>query len=313
MKKWLFVFMALSAVLVGCQKEEKKEPPRVVEEKPKEVEEKEYSGLLLKTDYVLQGKTLVADIMVENTNPEEIPLYTENGKIIKIVVQNEKGNVMAEEMITESDRKKIQPKEQVRWEKTMNLLEESTKYTVTAELLLVNKEKESYREIELKTSTDIKGNKVNLSYLPNEKKTYIYNELFKNGEIKEEFLYFDGSYVQSNSTLEGVKVYSEDKEGLHIVYMNDYNDIDKNIIKEIDPDKKTTLKFPVQVGNKWIVDDVTYEITSIDEYLETPYQTFENGITVELSNGTTLYFVEGIGLVQIDVGDKTMLTLKAIQ
>lgn len=316
MKKWVAASVLTTALLVGCTDESTVAPPEQEKvEKPivQQTETKVYSGLKMDLDAALNVNVLDVNVSLENTSDNTIPFYLKDKQVLKILVQDEKGNVVAEEVIKEEKRTKISQKEEVIWSKKITLKEKSLSFKVTAELLFMDKENETYKKEELKTSKELKGNKKDLLYLPDEKKEYIYDELLNSGEEKEVFTYFQDGYVQSTSTLEGTKVYVQDDSGLHVVYANDFNEINENIISKIEADKKTMIKFPIQVGNIWRVDDDVFEITQTDAKIETPYADFENVVVIETSSGGKFYYDETVGLIQIDLDGKPALRLQDIR
>jgi len=298
-------------VAAGCQKQEEPKIP-VHKEETKKQGPVEYKGIQLGTSTTVKNQSLHVVIQVENTSKKVIPLTLENHELFYIKIKDANGRTIYNQKIKEEKRKNLEQKEKAIWEKDVPLDGNSAGYKVELALLVEDTSKAVFDEGELISVEDVKGHLFNMPYIPEEKKTYVYEDMVNQTEIEEEYLYFKEGFAQSRNPIKGTTVYVSDSTGYYSIV--EASDLTKeNIMDKTTADKKMLLPSPVEVGVEWMVDDVTYKIASTSEVVETPYKTFNNVIKVESGNGKVLYYDSEVGLIKVEQDGNVTYTLKLIR
>ncbi|OGO77999.1 MAG: hypothetical protein A2Y23_13560 [Clostridiales bacterium GWB2_37_7] len=88
---------------------------------------------------------------------------------------------------------------------------------------------------------------------------------------------------------------------IHVYQMGESYD-QKNLLNEKENLEEVLIKLPLQVGNKWISEENTYEIIDTKASITVPYGTFDNCLVIKRTykDGSEefMYYKEGIGLLQ---------------
>lgn len=312
MKKIGIVVLGVSLlVAAGCQKNEEPKIP-VQKQEVKSNEPVLYKGIKVSTSTTVKERALHLLIQVENTSKKVIPLTLENHELFYVKIKDANGRTVYNEKIKEEKRKNIEKKEKVSWEKEIALDGNSTSYTVEVALLVEDTAKATFNEEELTSVEEVKGHVVDMPYIPEEKTTYVYEDMINQVEVEEEYLYFKEGIAQSRNATQGTSIYQSDDTGYYSIYRSS-DATEGNLLESLTPDKKLLLPLPVTVGAEWIVDDVTHKVVSTSETVQTPYKIFENVVKVETGDGKVLYYHPEIGLIQVEQDGKVLLTLTQIR
>lgn len=97
-------------------------------------------------------------------------------------------------------------------------------------------------------------------------------------------------------------IYEVTEDSIIHVYQMGESYESKNLLKEKTNLQDTVLKRPIQVGNKWISEENSYEIIDTKATITVPYGTFNDCVVVKRTykeGGEDYYhYAEGVGLVQ---------------
>jgi len=97
-------------------------------------------------------------------------------------------------------------------------------------------------------------------------------------------------------------IYEVRDDSIVHVYQMGENYEHKNLLKEKDNLADIVLKLPIQVSNKWVGEENSYEIIDIKGTITVPYGTFNDCVVVKRTykDGSEDYshYAEGVGLLQ---------------
>lgn len=315
MKKWWIILATSMFILGGCAQKESKPQNNMTPSfttapsAPVETNQpvaKVYKGLSLQTKVTLDEETVKGTFILGNEATEEMPLYTQNGKLIRYKIVDDTGMTIAEGIVDEKSRTTLQAKEEVQYAFEFSIREaKGSAVTIYANLLLENKNLESYVKSELETSIDVQlSNKT--AYIPGKTVTYTYLKPNDEQSQKETYAYFEKGYIQKNSELTGISVYSVEEDGIYLVY----NDPEKlelneaNVISKVDKTmKQKVLPIPMKKGQTWTNDNIYYSVLDTAQTVTTPAGTFTDvaEVKMESSPEVRLYYSEKNGLVEVSV------------
>lgn len=300
-------------ILSGCQKEEKvsvietNTPPAV--DQVEEIKDIVYEGISFNVEAKMEGETMKGNFTIQNTGNKSLPFYIGDAKIVTYEVQDDSGITLVKGEVKEEERTSLQAKEKISYPFEVKIKDiESDIVTVRADLNLVNKEHETYTKKELKVESQVQI-PVTFTYLPDKETTYVYVDPSHEQTQKERYAFFKNGSVQKNSELTGVSVYTEDKDGVYLIY-NNPDEIElnaENVLGKVTyGEKQKILALPAEKGKKWSSGGNSYEILSTDQTLTTPAGTYNSVIEVKMmnSNEVRLYYAKGVGLIEVAVASE---------
>jgi len=257
-------------------------------------------------DVHTEGNKVKVTIAMENKTNDPIPLVTNNGQLFSIKLLKKDGTVLEKEIIDQRDRKQILRKEKVSWEVEFeaNIDDE---VVVESDLLLKSKKYQKYnlesavqKEPVIASTKKIETPKI--AFAPDKKLIYTYEVGKKDGYIQQEFQNFDGNKVQSFSKQNGVRIYSQESDGIYYLSSSDsVGDIDATSFIQKDEMNKI-IPYPLVEGTTWTVGKKKYRLSDTNLKVKTPLDTFENCIEVtEVDKKVTRYYYyqKDIGLIKI--------------
>lgn len=99
-------------------------------------------------------------------------------------------------------------------------------------------------------------------------------------------------------------IYEVTKDSIVHVYQMGESYEHKNLLKEKDNLEDIILKLPIEVGNKWVGEENSYEIIDTKATITVPYGTFNDCLVVKRTykDGSENYshYKEGVGLLQTE-------------
>lgn len=97
-------------------------------------------------------------------------------------------------------------------------------------------------------------------------------------------------------------IYEVREDSIVHVYMSGESYDHTNLLKKQNNLEDIVLKFPIEVGNKWISEENSYEIIDIKASVTVPYGTFNDCVVVRRTykDGSEEYmnYKEGVGMLQ---------------
>lgn len=249
-------------------------------------------------------------ISMENAEKSPIPLLTKDGNLFSVKLKQKDGKLIKEEIIQLEDRKQLLKNEMIYWdvEFEANIDEE---VLVETDLLLKSEDYQKYdveqkvKNVPVVLSTN-KLDTYNVSFAPVENAIYTY-KLNKKKKIREEFKFFNENKVQSFSEKDGVKIMSQESDGIYLLSIQDpVGDIDGTefINKE---DMQLMIPFPIEEGITWKNGDKKYTLSDTNVPIKTRLGIFENCIEIiELNKKEKrfYYYHKDIGLIQVKLARK---------
>lgn len=108
--------------------------------------------------------------------------------------------------------------------------------------------------------------------------------------------------AQDNGGTVMANIYEVKGDSIVHVYQMGENYEHKNLLKEKDNLADIVLKLPIQVGNKWVGEENSYEITDIKATITVPYGTFNDCVVVKRTykdaSESYMSYKDGVGLLQ---------------
>lgn len=108
--------------------------------------------------------------------------------------------------------------------------------------------------------------------------------------------------AQDNGGTVMANIYEVTEDSIVHVYQMGENYESKNLLKEKDNLADVILKLPIQVGNKWVGEENSYEIIDTKATITVPYGTFNDSVLVKRTykdgSESYMHYKEGVGLLQ---------------
>lgn len=108
--------------------------------------------------------------------------------------------------------------------------------------------------------------------------------------------------AQDNGGTVMANIYEVRDDSIIHVYQMGENYEHKNLLKEKDNLEDIVLKLPIQVGNKWVGEENSYEIIDTKATITVPYGTFNDSVVVKRTykdgSESYLHYAKGVGLLQ---------------
>lgn len=316
----LFLSLVLGLLLTACNKEEDGKKTKVENEKQEgiqeemqeeEIEVRKIKGLILGGEIEVKEELLLLTINLENTTNEEIPMSIENKELFEIKIKDKYGIEVLSEKILDTNRKQINPKEKIKWDKEIDF-DKKGEYELQINVLFKDTKELKYLTYELEKIMAFEKKESEIAFIPKKPSTYVYITGDRGTTIVEEFEYFEDGFVQSQNSVSGLMVYFVDETGLYVVYEDAFKGSEENIIDKVEKNRKLLLKRPIEINSTWQKDGITYKITSVNEEVQTLYKEFKDAIKVEMVGGANMYFHEDVGLIKVEANGFTIFELKEI-
>lgn len=259
-------------------------------------------------------------VSLENPYDNEIPLMTDDeGNLFKIWVEDEEGKVIEQFSFEKGQREALAGKEKANWETTIDVNRDET-VTVHSKVLLESTEQNQFvfEQQEQKVPVEVSTLQIattSLNFTPREASDYIY-ETANEEKVIETFKYINGNRIQSYSKEDGVRIYSNEEDGLYVLSTNAATeDIDGTEYADIS-EMDLVIPYPAKEGYEWEINNKKYKVTDEEVRVKTPYKLFKEAVEVtetdKKGNKKYLYFHKDVGLVKAKQKNKKQLISKTI-
>ena len=259
-------------------------------------------------------------VSLENPLNVEMPLITdENGNLFDIRIEDSDGNIIEQFYLEKGARDSLANKEKTQWETTVDVNRDET-ITVHSKILLKSNEQTKYNlsnetqevSVEVKTAQIAR---TSLMYTPKEPVDYIYKTK-SDEEVVERFRYMNKNRIQSFTEEEGVKIYSNEADGLYVLVTGaateDIDGTDYVETSEMD----LLVPYYVEEGFEWIIDSKKYKLSDADVRVKTPYESYQGAVEItetdKKGNKKYLYFDKDVGLLKVKQKNKKQLVSKTV-
>ena len=311
------VAISVFLVLAACSKESNS----VIEPVPK-IHKETYpkNAIELRVESEVVGDVIKLDILLENTSNKDIPLFYGDEEIFSITSIGDNDAVIENYAVIEKNRTQLNAGENAKFpfEIALNSTE-PLKLQTKLNLMEDSYPAEFISNLPINTlELDLKQAK--LPFMPSSRSVYYYENPNEEGlGFSEEYMFFEDKYIQSLNSYNGVNVYEQKKDGIHLVETNIDSSSSYLIDKVKGEPSSLLIPFHKEIGFKWSAKDTDYEIVDTKSELKTPYKEFSDVLVIESNSGNKVryFYQEEVGLLQIDLVDGddaiTQYTLKDIK
>lgn len=284
MKRGVALLMVL--MLTGCEGEK----PAFIEPVEAQTKQTVHTGLVFRVAVEDEGGRGTVKVVLENEGEEPVPIQTEKGGLLEVVIRDENRNVVFREEVKPDGREQISEKEFAEYLVPYEV-PGAGRHEVSVRLLLENGEAGEYhlphREVHQRFVVPKREAVEKTLYIPTSPVRYVYKTAERKKPLREEeYLFMETGFAQSRVLNEEIAVYTSNEQGLWKKTEKDpIGDIAH--IPQVKEGRKgvLVLKASPRKGDVWSSGNASFSILSTNERVKTPYQVFTEVIRVKRVEG----------------------------